>query len=107
MIVDRKKKSRNLLVTVQLTDFEKSSCNSEIRIGRKKKKDYKITRVKEKPRERAKKNAKFSIVSCMIREPLFLDTLEAVLKSFFLPILARIEKPFISFCFVEASFSKE
>lgn len=42
----------------------------------------------------------------MIREPLFLDTLEAVLKSFFLPILARIEKPFISFCFVEASFSK-
>jgi hypothetical protein len=86
--VDRKK-SRSLLVTAQLTDFFcKSSCNSEMccydkkRIGERKKKDYKITRVREKPRERAKKNAKFSIVSCMIREPLFLDTLEAVLKSF-------------------------
>lgn len=56
-------------------------CYDKKRIGEKKK-DYKITRVREKPRERAKKNAKFSIVSCMIREPLFLDTLEAVLKSF-------------------------
>jgi len=67
---------------------------------RRKKKDSKITRVKEKPRERAKKNAKFSIVSCMIREPMFLDTLEAVLKSFFPTNLARIKKPLTTFLFV-------
>lgn len=89
MIVDRKK-SRSLLVTAQLTDFVKLFAILKMFCYDKKeleeKKNYKITRVREKPRERAKKNAKFSIVSCMIREPLFLDTLEAVLKSFFLPI---------------------
>ena len=37
----------------------------------------------KKNRASVQKNAKFSIVSCMIREPMFLDTLEAVLKSFF------------------------
>lgn len=82
-----RKKSRSLLVTAQLTDFVnllailKCVAMTKKKNWRKKK-DYKITRVREKPRERAKKNAKFSIVSCMIREPLFLDTLEAVLKSF-------------------------
>jgi hypothetical protein len=85
VIVDRKK-SRSLLVTAQLTDFVNLlailKCVAMTKKELKKKKDYKITRVREKPRERAKKNAKFSIVSCMIREPLFLDTLEAVLKSF-------------------------
>jgi hypothetical protein len=83
--VDRKK-SRSLLVTAQLTDFVNLlailKCVAMTKKELEKKKDYKITRVREKPRERAKKNAKFSIVSCMIREPLFLDTLEAVLKSF-------------------------
>jgi len=101
--VDRKK-SRSLLVTAQLTDFVKLFAILKMfcyydKKELEEKKTIKITRVREKPRERAKKNAKFSIVSCMIREPMFLDTLEAVLKSFFPTNLARIKKP-LTFLFV-------